>query len=172
MLFLELRYTFGEGDFMAVVYYYAKNEALPIYLKYGIRLSKNFDINLNISGYEKPYLIGLLNPKDDLDKYTSSEFTCIKLDVLNNHLWVADFSEEVQNHTVTECQEIEKYIFGSFLKPRVLIDTSIISDKISLYNRELDIPLLYDNSEDFYYEVQVQKRLDELSLKEIFERLS
>ncbi len=156
---------------MAVVYYYAKNEALPIFLKYGIRLSKNYDVNLNINGYEKPYLIGLLNPKDDLNKYSSLENTCIKLDVLNNHLLVADFSKELSSNVIKEYQEIDKYLFGTYLKPRVLIDTSIISDKISLYNRELDIPILYNNSEDFFYEVQIQKKLSEMPLKEIYERL-
>ena len=33
---------------MSVIYYYTKNDNLPIYLKYGIRLSKNFDKEVNL----------------------------------------------------------------------------------------------------------------------------
>ena len=157
---------------MSVVYYYAKKEAIPIFLKYGIRLSKNFDKELNIHGYQKQYLIGLLNPKDDIKKFTSMDYFCIKLDVLDNHLLVMDESVFHPDSIIKEVIPIEKYLFGTFLKPRVLIDTSVISDKISLYNPIQDIPLLYDNSEDFFYQVQIQKRLDELSLEEIYKRLS
>ena len=63
---------------------------MPIFLKYGIRLSKNFNKELNINGYVKPFLIGLLNPKDDLEKYNSNDYTCLKLDILDDHLRVID----------------------------------------------------------------------------------
>ena len=66
---------------------------------------------------------------------------------------------------------IDKYLFGTYCMPRVLSDTSVLSDKISLYNAAQDIPLLYDNSEDFYYEVHIEEKMNSLSLKEIYERL-
>ena len=40
-----------------------------------------------------------------------------------------------------------------------------------LYNKIIDVPLLYDNSEDFFYEVEINKILNEKSLKEIYELL-
>ena len=156
---------------MSTIYYYAKKEAIPVYLKYGIRLSKNFDKEFNINGYQKPYLIGLLNPKDDMNKFASMDYFCIKLDVLDSHLLVIDASKTDDNQMMKEVTPIEKYVFGSFLKPRVLIDTSVISDKISLYNPVQDIPLFYDNSKDFFYQVQIEKRLNELPLEEIYQRL-
>ena len=157
---------------MSVIYYYTKKEALPIYLKYGIRLSKNFDKELNVNGYQKPYLIGYLHPKDDMAKYTSKDYYCIKLDVLDSHLAVFDGSIPFDDGIIREVIPIEKYHFGHFIKPRVLIDSSIISDKISLYNPVQDIPLLYTNSEEFYYQVHIQQKLDELSLEEIYTRLT
>ena len=157
---------------MSIIYYYTKKDNLPIYLKYGIRLSKNYDEEFNISGYKKPYLLGLLNPKDDMSKYNSNDYTCLKLDVLSNHCKVINYSIQLNINEITPYIPLEEYKFGTFKNPCILIDTSIISDKISLYNKIIDVPLLYDNSEDFYYELQNQKILDELSPKEIYELLT
>ncbi len=156
---------------MSVIYYYARKEAIPVYLKYGIRLSKNFDKELNINGYQKPYLIGLLNPHDDIEKFSSMDYFCIKLDVLDTHLSVIDYPSAMQDGIIKNVIPITQYLFGTYINPRVLIDTSIISDKISLYNPVQDIPLLYDNSKEYYYQVQVQKKLEELPLEEIYRRL-
>ncbi len=154
---------------MSIIYYYSKNENLQIYLKYGIRLSKNFDIELNLNGYVKPFLIGLLNPKDDKQKYNSSEYTCLKLDMINTHCKVIDLNS--MGNQQLEYIELDEYIFGTYKNPIVLIDTSIISDKISTYNKIIDIPILFDNSEDFYYELKVKKMMDENPIKDIYELL-
>lgn len=157
---------------MAIVYYYTKNENLPIFLKYGIRLSKNFDKELNINGYTKPFLIGMLNPKDDLEKYNSQKYTCLKLDIINDHLKIIDMSV-INNYSGEQLSysQINTYIFGTLKNPIVLIDTSVIADKISLYNKNIDIPILYDNSEDFFYELNVRKMIDELPIKDVYELL-
>ena len=157
---------------MSIIYYYTKNDNLSIYLKYGIRLSKNYDEEFNISGYRKPYLLGFLNPKDDMNKYNSNNYTCLKLDVLSNHCKVINYTLQTNINEVTPYIPLEEYKLGTFKNPCVLIDTSIISDKISLYNKVIDVPLLYDNSEDFYYELQIQKIIDELPAKEVYELLT
>ena len=156
---------------MAIIYYYTKKDNLPIYLKYGIRLSKNFDKEVNINGYKKPFLVGLLNPKDDINKYNSELYSCLKLDLFNTHCKVIDFNPLTNSNEIVDYIPLEEYKFGTYKNPLVLIDTSIISDKISLYNKIMDIPLLYDNSEDFFYEVEINKMLNEKSLKEIYELL-
>lgn len=157
---------------MSIIYYYTKKENLPIFLKYGIRLSKNFDKELNINGYVKPYLIGLLNPKDDMQKYNSNDFTCLKLDILDDHLKVVD--KNIINNsggTQIEYSQINTYIFGTIKNPIVLADTSVISNKICVYNKNIDIPLLYNNSEDFFYELNVRKLIDDLPIKDVYELL-
>lgn len=156
---------------MASIYYYTKNNNLPIYLKYGIRLSKNFDKEINISGYKKPFLIGLLNPRDDIKKYNSSEYTCLKLDIFDTHCKVIDLSKITDSDEIVDFIPLEEYILGTYKNPIVLINTSIISDKISLYNKDRDIPLLFDNSEDFFYELEIKKMIDDLPLKEVYDRL-
>ena len=156
---------------MSIIYYYTKNETLPIYLKYGIRLSKNFDKEINISGYKKPFLIGFLNPKDNKTKYNSSDYTCLKLDLFDNHCKVIDLSSNENFNEVIDYTPLEEYKLGTYKNPAVLIDTSVVSDKISLYNKNMDIPLLFDNSEDFFYELEIRKMIDEMPLKEVYELL-
>lgn len=157
---------------MSIIYYYTKKENLPIFLKYGIRLSKNFDKELNINGYVKPYLIGLLNPKDDMQKYNSNDFTCLKLDILDDHLKVVD-KNIINNSSGTQIEysQINTYILGTIKNPIVLADTSVISNKICVYNKNIDIPLLYNNSEDFFYELNVRKLIDDLPIKDVYELL-
>ncbi len=157
---------------MSIIYYYSKDENLQIYLKYGIRLSKNFDIELNLNGYVKPFLIGLLNPKDDKQKYNSNEYTCLKLDMINTHCKIIDSNmiNDYEGQVISPIP-IDEYIFGTYKNPIVLIDTSIISDKISIYNKIIDIPILFDNSEDFYYELKVKKMMGENPIKDIYELL-
>ena len=157
---------------MAIIYYYTKKDNLPIYLKYGIRLSKNFDKEINLNGYKKSFLTGLLNPKDDAFKYSSDDYTCIKLDVLSNHCKIVDLSSIHDSSEITKFIMLDDYNLGTFKNPVVLIDTSIISNKISLYNKIMDIPLLYNNSEELFYEVQINNLLNELPLKEAYELLS
>ena len=36
----------------------------------------------------------------------------------------------------------------------------------------MDIPILFDNSEDFYYDLQIRKIIDELPSKKVFELLT
>lgn len=153
---------------MSIIYYYAKNDNLPIFLKYGIRLSKNFDKEINIRGNKKPFLIGFLNPRDDIKKYNSETYTCLKLDLFNNHCKVIDYSSNEIFDEFIDFIPLEEYKFGTYKNPIVLIDTSIISDKISVYNKIMDVPILYDNSEDFFYEVQIRKMIDERPLKDVY----
>ena len=156
---------------MSIIYYYTKKDNLPIYLKYGIRLSKNFDIEVNISGYKKPFLKGFLNPRDDMKMYDSEEYVCLKLELLNNHCKVIDSSFLNDLNEVHDFIPLENYVFGTYKNPIVLIDTSVISDKISTYNKIIDIPLLYDNSEEFFYELEIQKMISKMSNKDVYKLL-
>ena len=57
---------------MATIYFYVKSSKLNETLRYGIKLSQNFSHIIPIKGTEKKCMVGLLNPKDDIDKYNSA----------------------------------------------------------------------------------------------------
>ena len=64
--------------------------------------------------------------------------------------------------------DLEKYIFGKFKTPEVAITSSILPEQISVLNKEIDCPVLFDNSRDLFYQLRIQIMLDELSPKEAY----
>jgi hypothetical protein len=157
---------------MSVVYYYAKKSNTLNYLKYGLRLSKNFDKEVNLNGYSKPCFSALLNPKDDISKFDSEEYDCLKLEMNNDYCKVIDTSFLIENAKSVSYIDLDKYIFGTFKNPEVLITTSIVPEKISLLNKVIDIPVLFDNSRDLFYQCRIAEMLDTLSHKEAYTALS
>lgn len=153
---------------MAIIYFYTKKENVVDFLRYGIRLSHHFTKELNINGYVKQCICGLLNPKDDEYKYNSDEYTCLKLDIANEYCNVFDSSDVDDNTLSSNIVSINDYAFGSFKNPEVAITSSVLSEKISLLNKTIDVPVLFDNSRDLYYECKVREMLDDLSPKEAY----
>lgn len=149
---------------MAIVYRYVKKELANEVLKYGIRLSKQFDKEYNLNGYLKSCICALLNPKDD-DKFYSDDYIGIKIDVSNNYCKIVDASCESEQPDLTD---LDDYILGTFKTPEVLITSSILPEKISLLNKDLDFPVLYDNSRDYFYSCRITEMLDEMSYKEAY----
>ena len=44
-------------------------------------------------------------------------------------------------------------------------------EQYMVVNKTIDIPLLFDNSEEFFYELEVRKIIDEMPIKEVYEIL-
>lgn len=150
---------------MAIVYRYVKKDDSSDLLKYGIRLSKQFDKEVNFNGYSKPCICALLNPKDNEDKFNSDLYVGLKIDVSNEYCKVVDSSLNEDERTVLELND---YILGTFKTPEILITTSILPEKISLLNKDIDVPVLYDNSRDYFYSCRITEMLDEMSPKEAY----
>ncbi|MBQ9266750.1 MAG: hypothetical protein IJ217_00425 [Clostridia bacterium] len=150
---------------MAIIYRYVLKERADELLKFGIRLSKQFDKEVNLNGYPKPCITGFLNPKDSEYKFQSDEYVGLKIDVPNEYCKVMDTSEIEETPNIIE---LDAYQLGAFKNPEVLITTSILPEKISLLDKDIDVPVLYDNSRDLYYSCRITEMLDELSPKEAY----
>jgi hypothetical protein len=157
---------------MSVIYYYTKKNNTVNLIKYGLRLSKSFDREVNLNGYTKQCITGLLNPKDDLNKYDSDEYDCLKLEMNNSYCKVIDTSFFIENSHSVNYIDLEKYILGTFKNPEVLITTSVVPEKISILNKIIDIPVLFENSRDLFYQCRITEMLDSLSYKEAYTALS
>ncbi len=136
---------------MVEIFYYVENNNLNDYLNYGIKLSECFDRKLLINNLEKLYMVGLLNPKDDLEKFNDREnYTCVRLLLDNISLKIADnylYNTEYYENSIMNLSE---YRLGNYINPEVLIPVSILPENIEIINYEIDYPLLYDNSEELY----------------------
>ena len=150
---------------MAIVYRYVKKDKAQDILKYGIRLSKQFDKEVNLNGYQKQCITSLLNPKDDEVKFQSEDYVGIKIDIENEYCKVIDFSNEEE---APKAIELNNYILGTFKNPEVLITSSILPERISILNKDIDYPVLYTNSRDYFYSCRITEMLDEMSPKEAY----
>lgn len=153
---------------MSIIYYYVEKDKVSDCLKYGIKLSENFSQEITINGYLKQCFFALLNPKDDEYKYNSDNFECLKLEIPIENCRVFDNTLKDGQPSCLSSVELDKYIFGKFKHPEVAVTSSILPENISVLNKEIDFPVLFDNSRDLFYELRIQIMLDELSPKEAY----
>ncbi len=140
------------------VYYYIDANKAEIALDCGLKLSENYSKIININDVEKRCISTLLNPKDDMEKYKSSEYRCLKFELPTDICIVADkylyivgsSSEEAMKLYVESIKPIKDYAFGTFRLPECLVSSTILPEQISILDKRLDAPILYDNSEDLY----------------------
>jgi len=141
---------------MSEVYYYVKSENVSNIIDCGLKLSTFHNKEVIIEGEKKLCFSGLINPKDDLELYKSTAFSCLKLQVKSEKCFVADrfIYENAQSQDMELYYKtiipIEKYMFGSYRLPECLITTTILAGEASVLNKKMDSPVLYSNSEELY----------------------
>lgn len=143
---------------MPELYFYIPSEEAHNAVECGLKLSKWFDREVLLDGEFKKCLSALLNPKDDMEKYRSAEYKCLKLELESRHCFVADRHlylvgvnhPEVMDIYMSSIIPVENYIFGSYRLPECLITTTALAGQIGILDKRLDSPILFDNSEDLY----------------------
>ena len=143
---------------MVEVYYYVPNEEVENAVQCGLKLSKWFDKEVMIDGESRKCLTAFLNPKDDMEKYTSARYRCVKLEILPKYCFVADsylYRMGLSNPAAMELyyasiMPVEDYVFGFYRLPECLVTSTVIGENISLLGEKLGPPLLFDNSEELY----------------------
>lgn len=153
---------------MATIYFYVNSSKLNETLRYGIKLSQNFLYNIPIKGVEKKCMVGLLNPKDEIHKFQSEEYVCLKLNLYPEQCYIINEVSLIIPPKEYEIINLKDYKYGEFESPRVLFSCSILPEEITLLNKTIDEPLLFDNSKDLYYQIKIEKIMDELAPSEIY----
>lgn len=143
---------------MVEVYYYLPVHEVDTVVECGLKLSKWAERETVIKGDSRKCITALLNPRDDMVKYKSPDFRCVKLEVEPQFCFVADRSlhevgldsQEAMAMYIGSILPVENYIFGSYRLPECLVVTTLLPGHIHLLNRRLDSPVLFDNSEELY----------------------
>ncbi len=154
---------------MVEVYYYMPVEEIANAVECGIKLSKWFDKEVELGGSMKKCLSALLNPKDDLVKYNSQNFKCLKLELDCNYCYVADKYlydvglnyPQVMEQYFESIKPINDYIFGLYRIPECLITSTAIGGQIKLLDKRLDSPILFGDSEELYLNNIIEKYKEE-----------
>lgn len=144
------------------VYYYIPVDEKEDALSCGIKLSSKIDKKVTVNNHPAPCISALLNPKDDMDKYTSDKYVCLRIEIKPDYCYIADktlYGSE-KTRELYSCSIISplNYVFGTYRNPECLITCTILPDSIHLMNKAIDAPVLYDNSENLY----INRLFDEL----------
>ncbi|HHW32045.1 MAG TPA: hypothetical protein GXX20_10305 [Clostridiaceae bacterium] len=143
---------------MIDLYYYIPINDVEYVVDCGLKLSKWFDREELIEGQYKKCITALLNPKDDIEKYNSEHLVCVKLEVEPEHCFVGDkylFNTGLRDPEIMILYResiipVKDYIFGSYRLPECLVTTTVIGGNISILNKNIDSPVLFNNSEELY----------------------
>ena len=143
---------------MVEVYFFMPVNEVDIAVECGIKLSKWFDKEVVIEGERRKCILALLNPKDDIKKYNSGEYRCLKLELDPKYCFVADNflyqvglgSLDTMKMYTSSIIPLKDYIFGSYRLPECLVTSTVIAGRVAVLDKRLDSPVLYDNSEGLY----------------------
>ena len=155
---------------MATIYFYIDSSKLDRVKKFGLKLSDNYSHTIPINGLSKRVFVGLLNPKDDLSKYNSKDYTCIKVNLYADQCYVLNEVSLIITPRDGDYKLIplNDYIYGSLESPRVIFNSSILPEQIEVLNDTIDEPILFENSKDLFYRIRIEKIIDELDPSEIY----
>jgi hypothetical protein len=144
---------------MVEVYIYIPVQQLENAVECGMKLSEWYSREAELEGARKKCISALLNPRDDHARYMSQDYRCLKLEVQSKYCFAADsllyepglvYPEvmEMYKHSIIP---IEKYTFGDYRLPECLITSTITGENIRVLGRGLDTPVLYNNSQELYF---------------------
>lgn len=141
------------------LFVYVENSKLDDVLKYGMKLSEFSNKVLNISdGQNKTGILAFLTPKDS-ELYYDNNYTCIRVLTNNINYIIYNKTCESQEYFNEFVSTQDKYNIGDYEEPLALIYSTILPENIIKYNKIIDIPLVIENSKDYYYENAVNKML-------------
>lgn len=158
---------------MATIYYYVDSSKIDKIRSFGLKLSENFTHTIPIGDLPKRVFVGLLNPRDDMFKYNSKEYTCIKVNLYPEQCYVLNevsliITPKDGNYGLIPLGD---YLYGFYEKPRVVFNTSILPEQIEILDDVMDEPILFESSKDLFYQIRVSKLIDEMDPQEAYSAL-
>jgi hypothetical protein len=135
-------------------YYYVPISEKENIVTCGMKLSETAERMVMIDGHPTNCISALLHPKDNMTKYKSNQFTCIRIELKEKFCFVGEksFAEDPLSHDLylKSIIPVENYKLGTYRNPECLITCTILPENISLENKTIGYPILYNNSQDLY----------------------
>ena len=63
------------------------------------------------------------------------------------------------------------YLYGTYENPRVIFNTSILPEQISVLDDTIDEPILFENSKDLFYTIRINRLIDEMEPIDVYTAL-
>lgn len=137
---------------MAIIFYYVLKENIKT-IKTGINLSVYSDKHIPVGGKMVPCIMGLLSPRDDVEKSLSESYVCIELDVEPKNCYVLngdlDFLDNKEIYYKSMIP-LEKYTYGLYRRPEIAVLNNIDSLSITVSHNSIGTPVLFESSDKLY----------------------
>lgn len=141
------------------IYYFTKKEIHNDILSYGIKPYELSNTVIQIKDKEKKAITCYLNPKDSI-YYNDPNYKIVKI-LINKNLDILVANDSLDEELlINSLTPIHKYVKGSFEYPVALIFSTIPPKYISEYNKIIDYPIDYNNSNELYYNNTLISLLD------------
>lgn len=143
---------------MIEVYYYIRKDEADMVAECGMSLLKWHSRVVQIGDTVRKCIPALLNPRDDMSKYKSPEFKCLKLKAPAESSYIAekyyyDAGMDDPRMAKLYCDSViplRQYVFGTYRLPECLITITLLPGGIDPVHGGLDSPVLFSNSEELY----------------------
>lgn len=137
---------------MENLFIYVENEKAEDCLKYGIKLSEYANKIIAFNNIEKKGITAYLTPKDS-ELYDNNMFTCLRISTngLNAIIYNKVFEDNNDLLNTNYCNFYD-YKLADYEDPIGMIYSTILPENIFLYNKILDLPLIIENSKEYFYD--------------------
>ncbi len=147
------------------VFFYVNKKDKDRVLECGLKLSEWAERKVFISGIQHLCIRAFLNPRDDMDKFNDENYVPIKIRVNPSAVLVAEgvfyddsFFDRGKNDLYnSSVMPLEKYVFGMYRKPECLLTGTVGERFFEVMDRFIDVPVLYNSSEELYISSQLEK---------------
>lgn len=143
------------------IYLYVKKDNLVDCIKYGMKLSEYSNVSYFNGRALKNGILAFISPKDS-DMYFNENYDILRIitDELNIYVNNSSLveSSEISNFNYDKMINLNFYKLGDFINPKLIICSTILPEYIHRYNRIIDVPLLVDNSKEFYLNKEIEEQ--------------
>lgn len=141
------------------LYVFVEKEKCDNCTKYGMKLSEYSNKVITSETLEKKGIMAYLSPKDS-EFYLNSDYACLRINSSNLSVYIYnkmfENTEFIDNFIVKQ----PDYTVGLYEEPIALITSTILPENISLYNKTLDVPLIVEDSKEFYYKKSILELME------------
>ncbi len=141
------------------LYVFVEKEKCDDCVKYGMKLSEYSNKIISCEDIDRKGIQAFLSPKDS-NLYLNPNYCCLRINV--NLLNVYIYNQALENTDMIKkfIVKLSDYVLGSFEDPIALITSTILPENISIYNETLDVPLIIENSKEFYYKKSILELIE------------
>lgn len=141
------------------LFIYVKNENLENISRYGMKLSEYANKVINILDSTKRGIIAYLSPKDT-PLYIDDDYICLRINTKDLNIIIYNKICESTSFMDQFTCKIEDYRIGNYEEPIALICSSILPENIFVYNKIIDLPLIIENSKEYYYDKSINYMIE------------